>query len=259
MSRRGERGRTHRWPGSSPRRRPGRPRPAGIFSVIRVPITFPPEELHGVQLSGMGADLRGTARALYHGKPGQRLCGRRASLRPEECHDHRSRADGSTKPVRSRRMPLEMRVHPLCVQRQDHGAPRQWQSPYAHPGHLLSVDIAGVSVRPKIEGPRDRHSSDTAGVGYVTHPYRSAPAGRAHFLSPRAPRSQAPGLFATLGQYEDTWALNEGISRTRISCNSVRDDGEPGASWILWTRANKVNICVFDGLDRVQHTFGRHG
>ncbi len=72
--------------------------------------------------------------------------------------------------------------------------------------------------------------------------------------------SKLHGSFATLGLAEDTWALNEKIlsDDTFIQqCTQIDQEREK----MFFDALNKVKrglcVCVFDGTDRIQHTFWR--
>ena len=68
------------------------------------------------------------------------------------------------------------------------------------------------------------------------------------------------GPFATLGLAEDTWALNEGVINDDHFIQQCLDmDREREA--MFFDALDKVPrglvACVFDGTDRLQHTFWR--
>ena len=68
------------------------------------------------------------------------------------------------------------------------------------------------------------------------------------------------GPFATLGLAEDTWALNEHVLRDEHFIQQCMDmDREREA--MFFDALDKVKrglcVCVFDGTDRIQHTFWR--
>jgi hypothetical protein len=68
------------------------------------------------------------------------------------------------------------------------------------------------------------------------------------------------GPFATLGLAEDTWALNEKvISDEAFICESINLDVEHEK--MFFDSLDKVRhglcVCVFDGMDRIQHAFWR--
>ena len=72
--------------------------------------------------------------------------------------------------------------------------------------------------------------------------------------------SKRQGTFGTLGLAEDTWALNEGVLGDQTFIQQCLDlDREREA--MFFDCLDKVKrglcVCVFDGTDRLQHTFWR--
>ena len=66
--------------------------------------------------------------------------------------------------------------------------------------------------------------------------------------------------YATLGLAEDTWALNENILTDETFIKQVTDiDTERQTMFFdsLDKTSNGLCVCVFDALDRIQHTFWR--
>ncbi len=69
------------------------------------------------------------------------------------------------------------------------------------------------------------------------------------------------GPFATLGMPEDTWALNEGILDEEAFLRQVelaQEEREAMFVHALETTRRGVLACVFDAADRVQHMFYRY-
>ena len=68
------------------------------------------------------------------------------------------------------------------------------------------------------------------------------------------------GPFATLGLAEDTWALNEGVLDDQTFIQQCLDDDRE-RELMFFDCLDKVKrglcACVFDGTDRIQHTFWR--
>ena len=68
------------------------------------------------------------------------------------------------------------------------------------------------------------------------------------------------GPFATLGLAEDTWALNEGVLDDETFIQQCLD-GDRERELMFFDCLDKVKrglcACVFDGTDRIQHTFWR--
>jgi predicted AlkP superfamily phosphohydrolase/phosphomutase len=245
----------------------------GIFSCVqRVPITFPPEKLRGVLLSAMCVpDLRGTQGMFSFYTTRQR--------------DDREKTGGEvhhvTRAGDTIRAELVGPPHPLRPDRGDLRLP-------------FKVTIQGPDRAVlKIDGARYDLHKDVytdwvrvrfrAGLGvtvsgickflllhgepefglYVTpiniDPERAAmPVGYPSVYSIYLAKNQGP--FATLGLAEDTWALNEGVITDDHFIQQCLDmDAEREAMFLdaLDKVPRGLVACVFDGTDRLQHTFWR--
>jgi predicted AlkP superfamily phosphohydrolase/phosphomutase len=246
----------------------------GIFNcILRVPITFPPEKLRGVQLSAMCVpDLRGTQGTFSH-----------YTTRPKGAGE---KTGGEVLVVvrngNTIRGELVGPQHPLCA---DLGA---LKAPFV------------VTVK-----DRDRAVLTTNGTkhelrkgeytGWVPVAFRVVPGITVHgvcrFLliatepefelyatpvniDPEKPAmsvaypsvysvylAKRQGSFATLGLAEDTWALNEHVLGDDDFIRQCTDiDREREA--MFFDGLDKVQrglcVCVFDGTDRMQHMFWRY-
>lgn len=245
----------------------------GIFSsVIRVPITFPPEKLRGVLLSAMCVpDLRGT----------QGMFSYYTTRRKEEGEKiggevHRVERTGAT--IRAELIGPD---HPFRV---DRVPLKVWFDVTIQDAETAILRIDGARHVLK----RDRYSDWLSvrfrvlpGVGvsgicrflllrtepefelYVTpvniDPERPAMAvGHPPVYSIYLAKNQGP--YATLGLAEDTWALNEQvIDDDHFIAQCVDADLE--RERMFFDALEKVPrglcVCVFDGTDRLQHTFWR--
>ena len=245
----------------------------GVFScILRVPITFPPERLRGVQLSGMCVpDLRGSQGTFsyYTTRPPSDA----ARTGGEVCSVARC---GNT--IRAELIGPE--------------------NPLRTDGDVLRVPWT-VTIRDeasamlKIGGTR--HELRTGQYSpWIKVCFRAAPGVKAHGLckflllsaepefelyatpvhidpeSPAMPISHPPaysvylakrqGPFATLGLAEDSWALSEHIlDDEQFLQQCLEGDREREAMFL--DALDKVDrglvVCVFDGTDRLQHTFWR--
>ncbi|MBP7779602.1 MAG: alkaline phosphatase family protein [Acidobacteria bacterium] len=69
------------------------------------------------------------------------------------------------------------------------------------------------------------------------------------------------GPYATLGLAEDTWALNEGVTDDATFLKQAHDIDDERRRMFL-TSLGKLRrgslVCVFDGTDRIQHMFWRY-
>ncbi len=244
----------------------------GVFSsVLRVPITFPPEKFHGVSLSAMCVpDLLGTQGTFTYyvedGAAGEHEGGQ--VVRVARAGDVVSSfLLGPENPITRAHEPLR-----LAFKVADDG----------RGGAVLELDGARVAL--KVGEYTDwTPVAFRAGLGvrvrgaarfllkslapfslYVTplnvdpdkpalpisHPYIYAV-----YLSKLLDR------YATLGLAEDTWALNEGVLDEGAFLDQVwRHHGERERMWedaLAKTRKGVV-VCVFDTPDRVQHMFFRY-
>ncbi len=246
----------------------------GIFStVIRVPITFPPEKFPGVQLSAMCVpDLRGTQgmfsfyTTATQGKDdhtgGQRFCV------TQEANKIKSALIGAENPLRKDKSVLEC---PFVI-----------------------TILDDISANIKINGQtyalkKDQYSEwikvqFKAGLGMKVRGIckflllRTKP----HFelyvtpinIDPEKPvmpiahpgiystyLAKRQGSYATLGLAEDSWALNEEILSDEAFLQQCLDTDHEREK-MFFDALDKVKhglcVCVFDGTDRIQHTFWRY-
>jgi len=245
----------------------------GIFSsIIRVPITFPPEKFHGVQLSGMCVpDLRGTQGMFSFyttatDDNGEHTGGERFYVIRV---DNKIEAEliGSTNPFRKDNSSLKCPF--VATIRDDENADikingsnyRLKKDVYTEWIKIGFKAAAGI----KVHGICKFLLLSTApefGL-YVTpiniDPEKPAmpiayPTVYSTYLAKRQ------GLFATLGLAEDSWALNEkvlvddGFIQQCINMDKEREK-------MFFDSLDKVRhglcVCVFDGSDRIQHAFWR--
>lgn len=246
----------------------------GIFScILRVPITFPPEKLRGVQLSAMCVpDVRGTQGTF--------------SLFTTNHRRQREHAGGEIQIVERKgdaiRGDLIGPDHPL---RSDFG---RLKVPFTVT--IESPDRATLAIDGITCGLRtDEYTAwlpvrFQAGVGVAIHGIcrflllSTAPDFELYAtpvnIDPERPAlplghpatypvyvAGKQGSYATLGLAEDTWGLNEhvlGDGHFRQQC--LDTDGEREA--MFFDALDKVRrglcVCVFDGPDRMQHMFWRY-
>lgn len=245
----------------------------GIFSsILRVPITFPPEKLRGVLLSAMCVpDLRGTQGMFAHyttrrRDEGEKIGGDVHTVVREGNTvkadlvgpDHPFRADAGavktpfvvtiTSPDRAR-LKIDGAKYELKL-----GQYTDW----IRVGFRVApgVTVFGICKFLLL------HTEPEFGL-YVTpvniDPEKPAmPVGYPAVFSKYLAKKQGP--FATLGLAEDTWALNEHVINDDQFIEQCLDaDREREA--MFFDAIDKVPrglvVCVFDGTDRLQHTFWR--
>lgn len=246
----------------------------GVFnSVLRVPITFPPEKLHGVQLSAMCVpDLRGTQGTF------SQYCTRR---RPEsektggEVHEVQRRGDkvdcellGPPHPSSDDQTPVRLPFE-ITIRDEQSATLKINGSKYSlKQGEYtdwiqvrFSVDFATkvhgvcrfllISTEPDFElyvTPVNIDPENPAmAIGY--------PSVFPTYLARRQ------GAFATLGLAEDTWGLSEEVLDDEHFLQQCLDIDQERES-MFFDSLDKVPdglcVCVFDGTDRMQHMFWRY-
>ncbi len=246
----------------------------GIFSsIVRVPITFPPEPFNGVLLSAMCVpDLRGsqgtfTFYTTHANAESNHISG-------ETVHVTRvgdvvkSDLIGPTNTLSENggimRCPFEVAITgpneaTLTVGGESYALEAGQYTPWVH----VSFSAApGIKIRGICEFLLLRTAPEFE--LYVTpiqiDPDRPAmPISHPAVFAPYLAKSQGP--FATLGLAEDTWALNaeilddDGFLHQCIEADSEREK-------MFFDSLDKVRrglcVCVFDGTDRIQHMFWRY-
>jgi predicted AlkP superfamily phosphohydrolase/phosphomutase len=249
---------------------------AGIFcSVIRVPITFPPEKFPGVLLSGMCVpDIQGTqgtfsfhtTRAVNRESTSNRVVvpfekrnGHFASYIPGPPDTLRTdskkelRAAFRIKPdAGKKRAEIQLDGQHIILRQGEYS---EWVEIEFRAG--LGVRVKGIcrfylkSLEPELEL-------------YAT-PVNISPMHPAlpisHPLTYSIYLAKLNGLYATLGLAEDTWALNDGFlddSAFLEQCYLNHGERERMFLDALEKTAQGVCACVFDITDRVQHMFWRY-
>jgi predicted AlkP superfamily phosphohydrolase/phosphomutase len=246
----------------------------GVFSsVIRVPITFPPEKFHGVCLSGMCApDLRGTQGTFsyYTTRPGVA----------------EAREGGICVPVTRQGNVVRTVIHGPSDEFRDKGG-------YLTAPLTLTIDAAANQVVAEVSGERVTLTPRKYSP-WVRVTFAAAPGFKVHglcrlylnqaspdldlYVTPVQIDPEKPALpvshpvvysvymsklidrFGTLGLAEDTWALNEGV---------IDEDAFLEQAWLYFEEREKqflaaldrtrkgLTVCVFDTPDRIQHMFFR--
>lgn len=249
---------------------------AGIFSsVLRVPITFPPDRFHGVQLSAMCVpDLRGTQGMFcYFSETDTGQTSTDGDVGGERIRVARS---GNT--VRG---VLPGPANPLRDDMTETGLAFQVIGS-KHGGPVLHIDGQKIVLQPG------------SYTDWVSVTFRLAPTVKVHgvcrFLlkqfdpsfqmyctpihidanKPVMPISHPRvysvylaklfGSFATLGLAEDTWALSEHVTDENHFLRQTYDiDAERQQMFFDSLRRVRRGMvaCVFDAPDRIQHMFWR--
>ncbi len=247
----------------------------GVFStILRVPITFPPERFFGLSLSAMCTpDLRGTQGSftLFTSNPeeakaatgGLRLMVSRIGNRLDADLPGPPRPNGQTLPAYQARLrirvfedrqEIELQVGserirlPLCRE-------SGWVRVPFRVG--LYSSISGLcKFRLESIAPHFRlyaspiHIDPERPAMPISHPlYFSMYLAKLH------------DSFGTLGLAEDTWGLNSGVVGEEAFLEqawAIHDERERMLFDSLRRMQRGLTVCVFDGPDRIQHMFWRH-
>jgi predicted AlkP superfamily phosphohydrolase/phosphomutase len=241
--------------------------------ILRVPISFPPEKLRGVQLSAMCVpDLRGTQGMFSHYTTKVRVDGEKTGgevhLVTRAKNKVQAELIGPEHPLRNTPTPLRTKFEVTL-----NGAPH------------ATLKINGAKHRLKLGEYTD----------WIRVRFRVAPGirvqGICKFLllsaepdfdlyvtpvniDPEKPAmpigypavypiylAKRQGPYATLGLAEDTWALNEHVlddAQFAEQCMDIDREREAMFFDALDKVQSGLCVCVFDGTDRMQHMFWRY-
>jgi len=242
---------------------------AGLRStVMRVPVTFPPEKFNGRLLSGLGVpDLRGTwGTSVLYEEGGTDIHTEMGGV--EMGFSHSNNGVYNTEIVGPKRANAPI---PLMVSVQDGRANLQWQNQTLRiaPGKWsgwvpihFDVSLGPLTVHPKgimrfflhalnpLKLYLSAISLDPSDSFYpITQP--------AHWSRELAARH---GNFCTLGWMEDTWGLNENrINESAFleEADLFYDQLEEMVFNLIDEKEDDFLIAVFEATDRNQHMFWR--
>ena len=243
-------------------------------TILRVPVTFPPDRFYGAELSAMSVpDLLGTQGTflLYTTRPpragfiegGIRVqvetTGDRIQTAIEGAENtfvagHPPLAAALTITLDRVRMRAQASVSGQTVELAP-GRLSEWVTVKFHaaPG----VTVSGITRFQLLE--MGDHFSLYASPLNIDPDRPSMPISHppyyATYLAKRI------GSFATLGLAEDTWALNEGVTNESTFLRQTYDiDDERRAMFFAaLDRLRRGSlVCVFDATDRIQHMFWRY-
>jgi predicted AlkP superfamily phosphohydrolase/phosphomutase len=243
-------------------------------TVLRVPITFPPDRFYGAELSAMCVpDLLGTQGTflLFTTRPaGERFKEGGTRIRFTRADDRLDAiVEGPENVFREGAPPLQIPLRATVNSRDrtltvdldgastvlSPGVLSEWITLTFHaaPG----VAVTGIT-RLLVTELEDHVSLYMAPINLdpekpampISHPSYYAT-----YLAKRV------GMFSTLGLAEDTWALNEGVTDDGTFLKQTYDiDGE--RERMFFASLEKLRqgtlVCVFDATDRIQHMFWRY-
>jgi len=243
-------------------------------TILRVPITFPPDRFYGAQLSAMSVpDLLGTQGTFL--------------LFTTRQSNDKFKEGGM-------RVPVERKGDRIDTVIEGPGNEFLEGSPPLSIPLRIDLDRAGNCADVSLNGDRV-HLREGELSDWVSMKFRVAPGISVrgicrmmvtemdeHFSLYMTPLNMDPekpampishpsyyavylakklGLYSTLGLAEDTWALNEGVIDDGTFLRQTYDiDKEREA--MLFAALEKlkrgVAVCVFDATDRIQHMFWRY-
>jgi len=242
-------------------------------TIIRVPITFPPDKFNGRQLSAMATpDLKGTqgSFSLFTTRLGEASYegGNRYPLkRTDDGFD--GQLEGPEDTLRENGKPLRI---PFRIEK--HGSERAWvlrignESVILQLGEYSSWTKLVFRAAPgfKVRGIARFLITETEPEFslYVSpvqiDPEKPAlPVSHPSFYA--AYLAKLFGTFSTLGMAEDTWALNEGVISEQNFLDQaylLMNEREAMFRNALEKTRRGVVACVFDTSDRIQHMFYRY-
>jgi predicted AlkP superfamily phosphohydrolase/phosphomutase len=246
----------------------------GIFnSIIRVPITFPPEKLRGVQLAAMCVpDLRGTQGMFSHYTTRPRLdadkTGGETSTVARVANTVRAELIGPPHPLRPDRGPLKLSFMVKILDRQRAilkiGGVRCQLTKDQYTDWIQvrfrvvpGIKVYGVCKFLLLQTEPDFELYVTPVNIDPEHP--AMPLGYPSVYPIYLAKRQGP--YATLGLAEDTWGLNEHVLNDDHFLQQCLDFDRERET-MFFDALDKVQrgvcVCVFDGTDRMQHMFWRY-
>jgi predicted AlkP superfamily phosphohydrolase/phosphomutase len=243
-------------------------------TILRVPVTFPPDRFYGAELSAMSVpDLLGTQGTflLFTTRPpGERF--KEGGLRvPVTLEGNRidTAVQGPENPFAADGRPLEVPLGMVLDRSRqqvdvDAGGTRVALTPgrlsdwvrlrfRAAPG----IAVSGITRLLVIE--MDDHFSLYMSPINIDPEKPAMPVSHPLYYSMYLARRIGP--YATLGLAEDTWALNEGVTDEGVFLQQTYDIDRERQD-MFFTALSRLRkgalVCVFDATDRIQHMFWRH-
>lgn len=245
----------------------------GIFSaIIRVPITYPPEKLSGVLLSGMCVpDLKGTQGTFTGYTSGNNSTAKqtggvqiRVNREGDRIKTHIPGPDNSLlKNNEEIRIPMNITINGsdeavLEISKEKIKLKKDTYSPWIKLTFKagLGIKIRGIcrfyikQIKPDFEMYMTPINIDPESPSLPI----SSPYSYSVYLA------KMMGSYATLGLAEDTWALNERVIDEDIFLEQAYKHHEERETMFfnaLDKTRNGLCVCVFDTTDRIQHMFMR--
>ena len=243
-------------------------------TILRVPVTFPPDRFYGAELSAMSVpDLLGTQGTflLFTTRPARedfKEGGIRVSVTTQG-----NRIDvavpGPENPFAADGRPLEVPLRiVLDRDRQQVEVDTGGVRVALTPGRLSDwvtlrfraaplVGVSGITRLLVIE--MDDHFSMYMSPINIDPEKPAMPLSHPSYYSMYLAKRIGP--YATLGLAEDTWALNEGVTDEGVFLQQTYDIDRERQDMFFsaLSRLRKgALVCVFDATDRIQHMFWRY-
>lgn len=236
-------------------------------TILRIPITFPPEKFNGKLLSAMCTpDLRGTQGtfSFFTTRRDSVSYTVGSSFPLERAGDHLEGSIEGPENLFTRaggpiRIPFQLTAEAIRIQDQSYPMRPGEYSPWIALTFRSTLGMkANGIVRFLVTETGPEFSLYMTPINIdpekpalpISHPSYYAV-----YLA------KLLGAFATLGMAEDTWALNEGVIDERAFLEQTyltHAEREAMFFSALDRTRRGVVACVFDSTDRVQHMFYRH-
>ncbi len=240
-------------------------------SILRVPITFPPEKFHGTMLSAMCVpDLQGTQGSFSYytsaTDDGDAIGGARfkVDMKDGVVND---KLIGPPNPMRVGHAPTTIPFK-ITIAEDKKSAAMVLDGKKIHLGlneYTEWIPVAfPLALGAKLRGICRFRLMDVAPFKLYVTPINIDPENP--ILPISHPKFFATylakllGSYATLGLAEDTWALNEGVIDEDAFLEQAWNNHEERESMffeMLKRTPTGLITCVFDGTDRIQHMFTR--
>jgi predicted AlkP superfamily phosphohydrolase/phosphomutase len=244
-------------------------------TVLRVPITFPPDRFYGAQLAAMSVpDLLGTQGTflLYTTRASNEKFkegGLRVVLSANGKSDRfESKIEGPENLFLEGNPPLSIpiaieldRAKQLC-RLEVNGSKIELEKGKLSDWVTLTFKVApGMSVKGLVRmmvTEMDEHFSLYLTPISIDPENPAMPISHPSYYSTYLAKKIGP--YSTLGLAEDTWALNEGVADddTFLQLTNDIDDERRAMFFAALDRLREgALVCVFDATDRIQHMFWR--
>jgi predicted AlkP superfamily phosphohydrolase/phosphomutase len=243
-------------------------------TILRVPVTFPPDRFYGAELSAMSVpDLLGTQGTflLFTTRPARERFKEGGIRVPVTVESNRidTTVQGPENPFAADGRPLEVPLRiALDRTRQQVQVDTGGTRVALTPGRLSDwvtlrfraaplIAVSGITRLLVIE--MDDHFSLYMSPINIDPEKPAMPVSHPLYYSMYMAKRIGP--YATLGLAEDTWALNEGVTDEGTFLQQTYDIDRERQD-MFFAALSKLRkgalVCVFDATDRIQHMFWRY-